>query len=158
MLVCFGSVRFCLSCQTVCQWVAAHCCFMSDTHTHTQTYICSMYVMLVSVRVGFHRIVNVSHHRTPVLHRVTQCNLEGRGAIPQGTALHTVATLCPVSKSRQAVSGNKVVQGHLVPKWRILGALRPFIQLTSWHDSWTHGKLLFIAKWKPQTEESVEQI
>jgi len=91
MLVCFGSVRFCLSCQTVCRWVATHCCFMSDTHT--QTYICSMYVMLVWVPVEFHRIVNASDHRTPVLHKVTQCDLEGRGAIPQGTALRMVATL-----------------------------------------------------------------
>ena len=123
MLVCFGSVRFCLSPVKpyVCGLRHFAVSWATHTHTHTQTYICSMYVMLVWVPVGFHRIVNASDHRTPVLHKVNQCDLEGRGAIPQGTALHTVATLgshwalCPVSKSRQAVSGNKVVQGNLVP-------------------------------------------
>ena len=69
-----------VSCKTVS--LAYDKLLFHERHTHTHTYICPISVMLVWVSVSFRSIVNISDHRTPVLLKMTQCGLEGRGAIP----------------------------------------------------------------------------
>jgi hypothetical protein len=107
VLVCYGSVRFLsVSCNTVCLSVGYDKLLLHERHAHTDVYLLHFcHVSVGSCEVPPYRKRFLPHN--PLLLRVTDFGLEGRGAIPDGRGLHTVATLgphwalCPVSTSRQ---------------------------------------------------------